>query len=166
VRSIRALLSAVVPILVLGGCTSEKAKLTPPATAPVEAKTPSFIPPTAEEAYRLQDDCSRRGEAILREKANVGIALTHEQLSHYNPATNRCYVRVEVHAKFLDELGKYDYSTYLYDGQTQEMLASCTKKPKAERISCTCFGYTWDTEACEEEISNCMNSRKCRLENQ
>ena len=53
-RRIRVLLSAVVLILVPGGCTSEKAQLAPSPTAPVEAKTPSFIPPTAE---RKHTDC-------------------------------------------------------------------------------------------------------------
>lgn len=41
-----------------------------------------FKPPTAEEAYRLQDDCTRRGEL--------------------------CYVRLDVNSKDLSEWNKHD----------------------------------------------------------
>jgi hypothetical protein len=35
----------------------------------------NVVMPTAEQAYKLQDDCSRRGELVLRENI-IGSALT------------------------------------------------------------------------------------------
>jgi len=116
--------------LILVGCTREKDAPSAPTSFSAPAK--AFVPPTAQEAYRLQDDCTHRGEKILRDNF-IGSALTQEQVSRYNPTTNRCYVRLEVHAKFLSESGKYDNSTYLEDGQTGEMLAFFRVKPGGER---------------------------------
>lgn len=48
----------------------------------------------------------------------IGRVLTQEQVSRYNPTTNRCYVRLEVRAMSFDDIGKYNESTYLKDGQT------------------------------------------------
>ncbi len=88
--------------------------------------------PTAEEAYRLQDDCTRRGERILNENL-IGSALTQEEVSRYNATTNRCYVRLDVHAKNLNDRDKYDVSSYLKDGQTGELLAYFTRKPNGAK---------------------------------
>ena len=57
----------------------------------------------------------------------VGVALTSEVSSHYNPETNRCYVQVTATKNF-----SYAYpstpanylSVAVYDGQTKEMLVS------------------------------------------
>jgi|ERR1039458_435309 hypothetical protein len=131
-RNVKRLVAGTLTMLgiILFGCTKEKEA----PLAPVLSSAPykAFVPPTAEEAYRLQDDCTRRGEKILRQNL-VGSALTQEQVSRYNATTNRCYVRLEVHALRLDELQKYDFSTYLYDGQTGELLASFTAKAGARR---------------------------------
>lgn len=64
------ILSVALLAIVLSGCDrlnqQNQQKEPAPPKAPVNTK-PSFVPPTAEQAYRLQDDCTRRGEAILRE---------------------------------------------------------------------------------------------------
>jgi len=139
------------------GCTSDKAPM-PAPSAPVKAKTPSFVPPSAGQAYRLQDDCSRRGEKILRENI-IGPVLTQEQVSRYNATTNRCYVRLEVHAKDLSEWGKYDNSTYLEDGQTGELLAFYTHKPDG-KASYLGFGCG-DVGCVEEKVAACMSGKEC-----
>src|SRR5271169_4536222 len=115
----------------LVACTPDKAT-TPTPEAPMKAKAPNFIPPTAEEAYRLQDDCTRRGEKILRDNV-IGSGLTQEQVSRYNPITNRCYVRLDVHALHQAEWTKYEVSTYLKDGQTGELLGYYGVTPNSQR---------------------------------
>jgi hypothetical protein len=128
-------LIALVCLAALVGCKSEKPIPPTSSAAPsVKARSQSFVQPTAEQAYRLQDDCSRRGEAIMR-KNEIGPVLTQEQVSRYNPTTNRCYVRLRVHANNLKEWDKYDNSTYLEDGQTGELLASFTVKAGGARWS-------------------------------
>jgi hypothetical protein len=124
----------------------------------------NVVMPTAEQAYKLQDDCSRRGEQILRENI-IGSALTHAQVSRYNATTNRCYVRLEVHAANLNEFGKYDYSTYLYDGQTRELLSYFLLRPDRTRSH---LGFGCDItvdNGCEEtKIAACMNGEDCKPE--
>ena len=139
------------------GCTRDKAPM-PTPSAPVKAKTPSFVPPTAEQAYRLQDDCSRHGEKILRENI-IGPVLTQEQVSRYNATTNRCYVRLDVHAKDLSEWDKYDNSTYLWNGQTKELLAHFTHKPNGKTAY---LGFGCGDIACvEDKVAACMSGKEC-----
>jgi hypothetical protein len=142
--------------IILFGCTREKE--TPSAQVPSSAQARAFVPPTAEEAYRLQDDCTHRGEKILRESV-IGSALTHQQVSRYNATTNRCYVRLEVRALKLDEFEKYDFSTYLEDGQTGEMLAFITVKPGGQRAYLG-FGCS-DSPCVEEKVADCMSGKAC-----
>jgi hypothetical protein len=151
-------LAVLFPVLV--ACTGAKAPPAQPATA-VQAKVRSFVPPTAEQAYRLQDDCSRRGEMILR-NSFVGSALTQEQVSRYSATTNRCYVRLEVHAADLSEWGKYDNSTYLKDGQTGELLAFFMVKAGGAR---SFLGFGCSNSPCvEERVADCMNGKECEPE--
>jgi hypothetical protein len=157
-RNVKRLVACTLTILglTLLGCTREKdAPLTP---TPSSASTKDFVLPTAEEAYRLQDDCTHRGEKILRDNV-IGVALSQEQVSRYNPTTNRCYVRLQVHARFLSEWGKYDNSTYLEDGQTGEMLAFFRLKPNGERASLG-FGCS-DSPCVEEKVADCMSGKAC-----
>jgi hypothetical protein len=159
-RRTAALLLAAV-MLLLAGCTSEHP--TPPTVRPVptEGEHARLRPPTAEQAYRLQDDCSHRGEAILRDNS-VGSALTQEQVSRYNAVTNRCYVRLEVHARNLGEWEKHDNSTYLKDGQTGELLAFITIKPGGAK-SFLGFGCT-DFDCVATKIAACMAGKECEPE--
>jgi len=49
-------------------------------------------------------------------------ALAQDQVSHYDPKTNRCYVELDVHQADLTRLDEYS-ARYLHDGQTGEILA-------------------------------------------
>ena len=142
----------------------------PPGLKPTEApassteplvKKPTFIPPTAEQAYRLQDDCTHRSEAILRENV-IGSALTREAVGWYNISTNRCYVRLEVHAADLAKWQDFDSSIYLKDGQTGELLAYVTTHPNR---AVTFLGFGCDipgNPGCvEDKLSDCMRGKEC-----
>jgi hypothetical protein len=60
------------------------------------------------------------GAKIMNENI-IGSALTQSEVSRYNPASNRCYVDLQVSSA---DLSKFETSSdYLYDGQTGEMLA-------------------------------------------
>jgi hypothetical protein len=145
--------------LLLAACTSDKATTPAPApVAPAKASARNFIPPTAEEAYRLQDDCTRRGEKILRDNI-IGSALTQEQVSRYNSVTNRCYVRLDVHAWNLSDWNNYDNSSYLHDGQTAELLGFYTHKPGGQ-MSYLGFGCS-DAACVEQKVADCMGGREC-----
>jgi hypothetical protein len=149
-------IALTVSLLGLIGCTAEKAA-PPPPTKP----RPNFVPPTAEEAYRLQDDCTRRGDKILRDNF-IGFKLAQEQVARYNETTNRCYVRLEVHAKDLSEMDKYDYSTYLEDGQTKEMLAYFRHRADGKTAY---LGFGCNDIACvETNVVACMSGKECEPE--
>lgn len=162
-RNVKRLVAGLLVILGISlfGCKREKEASSTPVPSSPQAK--AFVPPTAEEAYRLQDDCTHRGEKILRENL-IGIALTQEQVSRYNATTNRCYVRLEVHALKPDEFEKYDFSTYLFDGQTGEMLASFTVKPGGARwyqgFGCDVTAGQ-DSPCVEEKVADCMSGKAC-----
>jgi hypothetical protein len=82
--------------------------------------------PTASEVFKLRSECATLGDKLY--EANIiGPALRDDALSHYDPNTNRCYVEITVHKVDLDAPNPY-HATYLYDGQTREMLASATIK--------------------------------------
>ena len=98
---------------------------------------------------------------ILKENL-IGSALTQEQVSRYNATTNRCYVRLEVHAKDLSELTKYDYATYLQDGQTKELLAFRRNKPGGGTAY---LGFGCGDAACvSEKTAACMSGKECNPE--
>lgn len=80
--------------------------------------------PTATEVFHLRSECASLGQKILDNNA-IGNALTQSQVSHYNPATNRCYVQLTVQSANLS--GNY-FSNYLFDGQTGDILASATQE--------------------------------------
>jgi hypothetical protein len=80
--------------------------------------------PTATEVFDLRSKCAAMGEKIMEDNV-IGPALGQEQVSHYSPTSNRCYVKLEVHTGDLSTpLDKFVTHTYLYDGQTKELLAS------------------------------------------
>ena len=90
-------------------------------TAP-SADAPSFRSPTATEVFDLRSKCAELGEKIMKNTA-VADKLQKNELSHYEPKTNRCYVRLTV---WNANLGKGDeyFHQYLFDGQTGQMLAA------------------------------------------
>jgi len=89
----------------------------------VTAQERSYQLPTATEVFRLRSVCAELGEKILENNA-IGPALTQDQVSHYDPRTNRCYVQLDVHTADLRE--QYLLHRYLFDGQTKEMLAAAS----------------------------------------
>jgi hypothetical protein len=98
-----------------GGKSSSERTITSPA--------PSTTPtPTATEVFHLRSECAQLGQKILHDSI-VGVALTKDQVSHYDAKTNRCYVEVTVQTADLTKSMEY-YAIYLYDGQTGEMLAT------------------------------------------
>lgn len=52
----------------------------------------------------------------------VGDKLQKDELSHYEPKTNRCYVRLTVRNANPSK-GDEDFQQYLFDGQTGQELA-------------------------------------------
>ena len=90
----------------------------------LQASQRAYDLPTATEAFRLRSECAVLSQKLL-DNNTVGSAPTQSQVSHYNPATNRCYVQLTVQSANLS--GDY-FSNYLFDGQTGEMLASATKE--------------------------------------
>ena len=88
------------------------------ANTRVSSSTPKA---TATETFHLRSECAHLGQKILDGNI-VGIALTQDVVSHYDPETNRCYVQLTVTTADLSKPQDY-FGTYLYDGQTGEMLA-------------------------------------------
>jgi nitrate reductase alpha subunit len=90
------------------------------------ADAPSFRSPTATEVFDLRSKCADLGEKIMKNTA-VGDDLKQEELSHYEPKTNRCYVRLTVWNANLGKGGEY-FHQYLFDGQTGQMLAAIRRE--------------------------------------
>ncbi len=116
-RSATRTLPLVLLVLCLSSCEARKNS--------ADKETPSQNrAPTAAEVFDLRSKCAALGEKILNENV-IGNALAQIQLTHYNPQTNRCYVRLEVSSttKAAVAQGKFTNDLYLFDGQTNEMLA-------------------------------------------
>lgn len=108
-------LFALSVLLFFSGCQKSSAP-----TPPVDA--PSFRSPTATEVFNLRSKCADLGEKIMKNTV-IGDALKKDQLSHYEPKTNRCYVRLTVWNATLGKGDEY-FQQYLFDGQTGQMLAA------------------------------------------
>jgi hypothetical protein len=93
------------------------------------AQEQTFRLPTATEVFNLRTKCAALGKQILEGNA-ISPTLTQSQISHYDPITNRCYVELTV--QIADPSKPLYVHRYLFDGQTEEMLAS-TKIEKGER---------------------------------
>ena len=90
--------------------------------------------PTASEVFALRSKCTELGDAILTRTqgrwddagaesiSRLDTASDADARTHYNPATNRCYVEVDV-GTINPDREVYEEIRYLYDGQTREMLA-------------------------------------------
>lgn len=157
----RSLIFLLIGIFLGGSAVELIHWLRPTASAPrepVERERPAFQPPTAEQAYRLQDDCVRRGEAILNGNV-IGSALAQDQVSDFNASTNRCYVLLHVHAANLTEMEKYDDSYYLEDGQTKETLAFYRINSNKQKAF---LGFDCSDFYCvSEKVADCMKGKHC-----
>jgi hypothetical protein len=76
-------------IVILSGCQQT-------STPKPAVDEPAFRKPTATEIFNLRSKCAEFGEKIMNENI-IGIALAQEQVSHYDPKSNRCYVELTVH---------------------------------------------------------------------
>jgi hypothetical protein len=82
--------------------------------------------PTAAEVFHLRSECAALGQKIL-DSHPVNPSTGEYQISHYEPRTNRCYVRLD---RISLESTTSDYSRLLFDGQTGESLAFVEAKNK------------------------------------
>ena len=90
--------------------------------------------PTASEVFALRSKCTELGDTILTRMqgrwddagaesiARLDTGSDANAKTRYNPATNRCYVEVDV-GTINPDREVYEEIRYLYDGQTREMLA-------------------------------------------
>ena len=91
-------------------------------------KQPAFKVPTATEVFNLRSRCEDLAKAIQDQNV-IRDALAQEHTSHYNPQANRCYVQLDVHSADTSEPRSSFYSsTYVFDGQTRELLVSVTMR--------------------------------------
>src|SRR5690348_10559664 len=66
------------------------------SAAPIPlVEAPSSRSPTATEVFNLRSQCAELGEKIMKNTV-IGDALKKDQVSHYEPQTNRCYVQLTV----------------------------------------------------------------------
>jgi hypothetical protein len=126
-----------------------------PPVVTVGKPTTLAVSPT-EEAYRLQDDCTRRGEAILQ-SLGYKPPLEADQVSRYNATTNRCYVRILTHG--VGDVND-DPMTVLEDGQTKEVLGAYFRDPKTGKDKYRGFGCG-DSACVEKKVAACMNGKEC-----
>src|SRR5260370_4544760 len=93
------------------------------SSAPIPSvDTPSFRSPTATEVFNLRSKCAELGEKILKNTV-ISDDLKKDQLSRYEPKTNRCYVQLTVWNANLAK-GDEHFQQYLFDGQTGQRLAA------------------------------------------
>jgi hypothetical protein len=108
-------------LLFFSGCQKS-----PPPIPAADVNSPSFRSPTATEVFDLRSKCAELGEKIMKNTL-IGAELKKEELSHYEPKTNRCYVRLTVWNANLGKSGEY-FQQYLFDGQTGQMLAAIRRE--------------------------------------
>jgi hypothetical protein len=117
-----------------------------PAAVGAGATSPMAGVPAAAEVFNLRSKCGALGDAMLERNA-VGSDLRESAVSHYDPKTNRCYVRLDVYMADLKRFNEYSSST-VYDGQTGELLAHIEHR-KGQEIdgSYIDIPYTGDVHA-------------------
>jgi nitrate reductase alpha subunit len=112
-------LFALSVLLFLSGCQMSSGPI-PPVDAP------SFRSPTATEVFDLRTKCAELGDKIMKNTV-IGDALKKDQLSHYEPKTNRCYVQLTVWNANPAKGDEY-FQQYLFDGQTGQVLAAIRRE--------------------------------------
>ena len=99
-------LLAAVAALAIGGA----------ANAQLTSKL-QFQPPTATEFFQLQSECAKLGQKKL--KSNNASGYNQTMSSRYSSEDGRCYVAIYAADTIIPN---HRYS-YLYDGQSDELLA-------------------------------------------
>lgn len=81
--------------------------------------------PTATEVFHLRSECAALGRKILNDSL-IGPGLSQSQVSHYDPKSNRCYIELTIQTTPWDLLtgSGNRIDVYLFDGQTEELLAA------------------------------------------
>jgi hypothetical protein len=110
---------AVAALIVVSGCKS--------APPPVK-ETPRYPNGlTASEVFNLRTKCAELVDKNAQEFGLVGVALTSDVSSHYNPDMNRCYAEVVVTKNFSYNYKEHPIpdnyrTTTVYDAQTKQVL--------------------------------------------
>ena len=121
-------LIALSVILLLSGCHESSAPTPCVPTQPVGAL--SVRSPTATEVFNLRSKCAELGEKIMKNTV-VGDGLTKDQLSHYEPKTNRCYIQLTIWNANLTN-GEENFEQSLLDGQTGQVLAKIRREKETQ----------------------------------
>jgi len=74
----------------------------------------------------LRSKCADLGEKIQKNTATAN-ELTKNEVSHYDPKTNRCYVQLTIWNANAAKGDEY-YRQELYDGQTGQLLAAVRRE--------------------------------------
>ena len=106
-------------LLFFSGCKQSSAPISP-------VDVPSFRSPTATEGFDLRSKCAEHGEKIMKNTV-ISSALKKDQVSHYEPKTNRCYVQLTVWSGDLAQGNEY-FQQSLFDGQTGQALAAIRRE--------------------------------------
>jgi hypothetical protein len=106
-------------LLFFSGCKQSSAPISP-------VDVPSFRSATATEVFALRSKCAEHGEKIMKNTV-VSSALRKDQVSHYEPKTNRCYVELTVWSADLAKGSEY-FQQYLFDVQTGQELAAIRRE--------------------------------------
>lgn len=117
-------LIALLVVLFFSGCQQSSAPA--PSTPAPPSGVPAFRSPTATEVFNLRSKCAELGERILK-TAVVGYALKKDQVSHYDPKTNRCYVQLTI-SNANPASGEENFERSLLDGQTGQVLAAIRRQ--------------------------------------
>ena len=108
------LVLTLVDVSILMSCRGQK---------PSDESSALYKMPTASEVFDLRSKCAALGQKIMQDNI-IGPALAQDVVTHYNPRTNRCYVKLEVYSAYLSTpRDKLIDDLYLFDGQTNEVLA-------------------------------------------
>ena len=106
-------------LLFFFGCKQSSAPISP-------MDVPSFRSPTAAEVFDLRSKCAELGDKIMKNTA-ISSELKKDQVSHYEPKTNRCYVQLTIWSGDLAKGSEYIHQ-YLFDGQTGQELAAMRRE--------------------------------------
>jgi hypothetical protein len=87
---------------------------------------------TATEIFNLRSKCAELVDKQAQILGLVGIALTSEVVSHYNPDTNRCYAETVTTKNFSftekKPLPDNYLTTSLHDAQTKKLMMSAQQE--------------------------------------
>jgi hypothetical protein len=117
--------ATLVGIIGITGCQVAPALQKQAERAP-QKEVRTFQMPTATEVFNLRTKCLSLGKEVMEDNV-IGSALTQEMTTRYDPADNRCYVKLHVRTVEIGLPRERQISgDYLYDGQTKEFLLAAS----------------------------------------